>query len=423
MSAIKKKKKKKHRNRLQYERHLRELAGRKKFLKSMQRIFDALDLPNLFLQLPKNEREKIIRVRFRPLRLHIEEGVKVSRKKLDMLRFFISIFSYTSMMPVLPGYGEVTVRDFFTAGLTLFGYTLSNLDLADTGENDVISKMLPFATLFIEDKDFWWHDKLLTIAGICGNWVSRVNEAIYHVDPESYCEEGIVRPILACTLKLYRVPAQHRNIMIDGKNRPAYRVGWAYPKAGVIWASITAQELGKKHPFAQLPMEVYIQSHAIIRMRERLDTFHPFHLNTLLCSVSVGEKEVVPLSSGRVLVACYEQKVKLGYFLTEIIEGVVVIRTFLFITNSGTPEGDRLNRELKIGKSEKKLFALDRLSSFVGSDYMKDKKIRDIFTRAHLGHLCDLDPLQFVTRDKISMSGYSEDFLRSLQEQPAGNGR
>ncbi|MBU1412641.1 hypothetical protein KKC22_14105 [Myxococcota bacterium] len=38
----------------------------------------------------------------------------------------------------------------------------------------------------------------------------------------------------------------------------------------------------------------------------------------------------------------------------------VLLRTFLFLTMSGTPTGDRFNEDLRIGNYEKRWFDLDR---------------------------------------------------------------
>ena len=159
-------------------------------------------------------------------------------------------------------------------------------------------------------------------------------------------------------------------------------------------------------------MDVYVQSHALIRLRERIDTVdHPSLHFTL--ALSVYKKQISILHNGKSLLAYYHIKHKLGYFLLDVIDGVVVMRTFLFITNSGTPEGDRLDRELNIGKLEKQYVGIDKLSSFVGSDLMMDERVKNIFDKVGLGHLKDLDPA-FYDRKGIREKGYAADFVKYM---------
>ena len=51
----------------------------------------------------------------------------------------------------------------------------------------------------------------------------------------------------------------------------------------------------------------------------------------------------------------------------DIIEGKIVIRTFLFVTNNGTPEGKKLAQITGLQKLDKKYLALDKLSTFMTS--------------------------------------------------------
>lgn len=95
------------------------------------------------------------------------------------------------------------------------------------------------------------------------------------------------------------------------------------------------------------------------------------------------------------------------------IKGVAVVRTFLFITNSGTPEGDRLDNELRLGKMDKEFLQIDKLSMFVRTDLTLDQRVRDVFDRVGLGHLCRLDPERFGNRTK-GATGYARDFVKYM---------
>ncbi len=49
---------------------------------------------------------------------------------------------------------------------------------------------------------------------------------------------------------------------------------------------------------------------------------------------------------------------KAGYFRVDIIEGVLLVRTFLFIPNNITPEGQLLEKNTGLQKLDKKYLAI-----------------------------------------------------------------
>ncbi|MDZ7608589.1 MAG: hypothetical protein U5K79_24065 [Cyclobacteriaceae bacterium] len=69
---------------------------------------------------------------------------------------------------------------------------------------------------------------------------------------------------------------------------------------------------------------------------------------------------------------------------------IILIRTFLFITNASTPEGQLLEKNTGLQKLDKKYLALDKCSTYVNSDIGKSEKVREIFISAGCQCLLDL---------------------------------
>lgn len=44
------------------------------------------------------------------------------------------------------------------------------------------------------------------------------------------------------------------------------------------------------------------------------------------------------------LVTYYQFGVKVGYLVVEMMAGMAIVRTFLFLMNHGTPEGEKLQQ-------------------------------------------------------------------------------
>jgi hypothetical protein len=133
----------------------------------------------------------------------------------------------------------------------------------------------------------------------------------------------------------------------------------------------------------------------------------------LILNISLEVLEnVIKYKQSQLIPAIFHDS-KIGYFVAEVAEGVVLIKTFLFITNTGTPEGDKLDRELNAGKLEKEFLKLDRLSTYVNSDLPEDHRIREIFGKAGLGYMCNLDRNKY-SYTKTLLKGYAADFVKYM---------
>lgn len=70
------------------------------------------------------------------------------------------------------------------------------------------------------------------------------------------------------------------------------------------------------------------------------------------------------------------QQEKAGCFTTRIVEGKIILTTFLFLTNNSTPEGDALYNNKGITRNDKSYLAIDKLSSFVNSDIKTNERVK-----------------------------------------------
>jgi hypothetical protein len=81
---------------------------------------------------------------------------------------------------------------------------------------------------------------------------------------------------------------------------------------------------------------------------------------------------------------------KAGYFVVDVVDGIVIVKTFLFLTNNGTPEGALLWKNTGLKMLDKKYLAIDKLSTFITSDIVKNEQINKIFTDAGCESLLEL---------------------------------
>ena len=168
----------------------------------------------------------------------------------------------------------------------------------------------------------------------------------------------------------------------DGR-RPAICLSWYVSQIGFIELTIPPTLLGINNKFAGIPVKVYSQRHALRRLEERVDCLSKNDLHSTLYT-SFYEPEVIPMGKNQALIAYRIINSKVGYLVSEYIDGTILIHTFLFITNNGTPEEKKLNELTGLGK-------LDKLSSFIRSDIGNNEKLRSIFVNAGCGCLLEIE--------------------------------
>jgi len=129
------------------------------------------------------------------------------------------------------------------------------------------------------------------------------------------------------------------------------------------------------------------------------------------------QPEIIKTTKNRMLVAFRLFNTKVGYLLAEYIDDAVLIHTFLFITNNGTPEGQKLTELTGLGKLDKKYLAIDKLSSFVKSDIGKNEKLKSIFEKAGCSSLLDIEETVEKISTKHADSSITELLLRYLKTE------
>ncbi len=251
-------------------------------------------------------------------------------------------------------------------------------------------------------------DVLTTIGSI----FSRANQSMFYFKMDWHTEGSGLIFKMSFSVICYRIKAVERNFVVSGKPRPAYKVGGPVPRKGFLWITIPSGKLVSDSPFAALPLEAFIQSHALIRMQERLNCIYHGEMELIL-NISLETFETVIKYKQTLLIPAMFHDSKIGYFVVEVVEGVVLIKTFLFITNTGTPEGDKLDRELNAGKLEKEFLKLNRLSTYVNSDLSEEPRIREIFEKIGLGYMCNLDREKY-SYTKTMLKGYAADFVKYM---------
>lgn len=98
--------------------------------------------------------------------------------------------------------------------------------------------------------------------------------------------------------------------------------------------------------------------------------------------------------------------------MADIIDEKIVLRTFLFLTNNGTPEGEKLHEHTGIMKEDKMYLTIDKFSSFIHSDIKYNDHIKDIFIKAGCQSLFEVDKEVYLANgEEKALANLIENYL------------
>jgi len=334
---------------------------KKEFCRWMKHIFNTVAGKDIYKLIPAIILDYAYENRLRFFKVIAAEGYNVPDDILKETKTAISPLTKGRLIEIKPSGLKFSFEEFFTYCLsaTRLKTIIAQTEIAE--KEIIIDALKDFDTksLFDDDVNRWLIWLLFTL----GMVLSETGKHYYWM--EANIGKGI-----AINNNLIRVHCQEpvtRQIEINGNSRPVFRVGWAYASFGMKWAEIKPSVLNIKNPFPEIPVEVYIQSHALQRLAERMDKI-PISLVHYGVYMSFKEPKICYDKNNNVLIECYIDWIKAGYFVVELIEGILVIKTFLFITNTGTPEAQLLEANTGLQKTDKQYFAFDKLSTFMNAD-------------------------------------------------------
>ena len=209
-------------------------------------------------------------------------------------------------------------------------------------------------------------------------------------------------------IEVYGFQARKSMMEVNGHKRPAYRLGKPLGTKPIEWISMDVSLLGKHYKGNKKELQVYIQSHALKRFKERLDILDQGGINYLLWT-NTSTITHIEIYRGFLLLPIKVFDVKIGYLVGNIVEDKFLFSTFLFITHSCCPEGDLLKKITGLGKQDISYWHIDRLSTFMDLQADKHPELIQLFNEAGLGDLkelrnkkFDIDTLQDANLDAFT---------------------
>lgn len=363
--------------------------------RKMLEFVKAAHLEEAYALIPKEEIDLLLMVGFRPINVLPREGEHIPNRYVLAVKKIVHTWTRKLKLEIADG-SWVSLYDYYQAGEMLTyrirseGYDFKNKDKVVCAAAPYLAKvkngLLP-------------DDHMGMLAQYLSESISSADFGFILLDKGTYSTKGLLAFVYDC-FYLKIVDRQELKVSINNKVRTVYRLGLPLRENKILWIQLSPEKLGFTCGIANLKVDVYIQKHAIMRLKERLNGIQDRVIKIVLSS-SVLLFKTVKNSRGQNLLQFNFEDKKLGYLVYQYVEGIVVITTFLLLTNNGTPEGERLHELLGVEKRDKQYLGIDKIEAFINSDLKDDRRSVELFTKAGCGDLFKL-PAKILNDEKYN---------------------
>ncbi|MCX2450315.1 hypothetical protein OQX61_03435 [Pedobacter sp. PLR] len=386
-------------------------ALKERFLDRTRKIIVLIGGDILLQKLPDVFLGKLYECRYPVLKAKAAPGSGID--KIKVIQFNKLLLQFIDGVELtLPNGNKVLLSWYLSEGITLTD-SIGDMETYGDPEMEEIKRHFLFGS---HDSPFH-HDlqEMLIdmVTDIC-TLLSDFNDHIYRTDlglTPYFAKFNPDNDILIHTFK----PKKEKVETTKGM-RNAIRLGWPSPEFNWEHFNVKASLLGFKTTGLDIPLEIYISTHALDRLQERINItpgiMHQILLLTFL-QPEISHRWRGDVSHVDFLVA----GLKVGYLVVKLHGSKLMIHTFLFLTNNDTFEGEKLGRLLSIVKEDKKYLEIDSLPAFNSYHIDQNEKLSKLFKDAGCGSLLKLGHLKEFTINQV-VDKDAESILQYLADAP-----
>jgi hypothetical protein len=328
--------------------------------------------PALFDMFTKKQKHTLLFIETPVPLIRVKNGHHVPRQYVNAIRTSTMNFMRTHYVNEKV---QITYMELITYGLPFLFNIKHNCDsgiFTAEQEEKLIYKIIDKSTDTYMVKESWF-TQLFASLWFNLSFYSQINFRTYGFEfaPDIYKPKELIHTAMTIRFVFELISYENESIHFTHKNikRKAFGllVGATFLSAFPS-ATIKHQIL---YPESKLDTEykIYVQSHAIHRFKERVDVVDAPNRNYMINSALIIKQKVAKGANGRPLISCSFHDVSLGYFPYIIQGDKLFILSFLPAVSSITPEGEKLNKILKLSKDELIYLGMDKLSFFVTVDF------------------------------------------------------
>jgi len=349
--------------------HAQHLAAqaefRRRFLLCIKAVCAACGAEDAFTLIPTADYKALFCARGLPMQIHPAPGHTIPDYLLHASRRFLQMLLKSSTYLPFEHGTPLPLQEFYIAGFGFHCY-VSNATGNYNPPPELVSRLSAYS-----QSDGGYSSALNELKKNMNFLHVVVNDpqsALYWFEYKGAARFSIQQMFgIEYTLLMHKVVPPQKHVLMDGNVRPVIRLGWSIPNQGIEYLSVTAEQMQLPETPPQKTFDVYFQSHVLQRMHERLDCLY-VNLQHHCLMQSFLRPAVHRQSDGTLLVEAIMVGDKIGYFVVDVQGSMLIVRTFLFLTNAGTPEGDKLRSLYGLQRRDTEFLAIDKLSAFLSDD-------------------------------------------------------
>jgi hypothetical protein len=389
-----------------------------------RRIFKALGEDDAaFDTFTKRQKQDMFRIQISAPRILAMPGHKVPRQYLRYVQD--EVVAYMNWVHFDKEAG-VTWMEMVTIGQTLqlVFSAESFLNTLWPAQREIVDRIIKV----FNDKDIGLQGQELIASNIRVSLLtlSQPNFRIYGQTIEEH-KLSTYRPVMHPVVRIVTHDCQSLRFRYRNKDRMAFRIAMGQYLTVVPYTGATIP-IKKIFPNSKQDrvLNVYIQSHAIHRFKERIDTFLPLLRNRFFVLSLMISQQIVRGPNGRLLIACTtpskEGEKTVGYFAFTIDGDNLLVLTLLPLLSPSVPEGRVLYERLRLSLDDLAYLGMDKLSFFYNVDIEQIPILKKVlFDELHLDYIRrtynSYQEKNAPFNEKKTLM--VKNFFQKLEEQPA----
>lgn len=341
--------------------------------------------PAYYDQFSKKQKQEMMRLKFQLPKIYVASEHIVPRQHVKFFQYHTNIFLEETF--VGEASLELRYKDFVTMGVS-FCTAISAMNPNDyPNQADIIKQISERFVKYEKDNESIIIELLEFMRTIC-YYLSKINFRIYGFKFTGWANSNYS---LSAPFYLTSTEARSTNFNYKGKLHKAYQLGLGYYAIDKpYWFKVEYNSIFSSSTDNR-KLNLFIQSHALNRMKERLDLHSPGNRNNELIS-ALNTREGIQVGNHNYIKFLSTDNMLLGYLPFIIIGDDLFILSFIPLCSPQVPEGKQLCKILNMTKDDLLFLGMDKMSFYKCIDFDTIPCLKNALIEAGLWHLTEFEP-------------------------------
>lgn len=381
--------------------------------------------PAEFDKLTKRTKQLLTVIKSTPYHIVAEQKNKVPRVYIKLFNYAMTHFEKTEYY-IDPKY-NISYLDYLIYGVAFLTCVRIHEGFDQKILPDQHERLEQFKTVLnkydddhIEDCLTAWSDNIMQYFMMCvsmPNYRFYTSNETFEINPYKFRVENVI--------KMSSFEPERKCFNVKGEKHVFYRL-WHFnlvsidhkpnPEETIVVSTYIDTDSAEKAielidgGEATVNYPVYIQNHALHRIRQRLDCLDNLNINKVFAMTFTSPRLVTAINGQKMILATDTAEKPMGYFPFVKQNNVILLLSFLPLCSPNTPEGSILCKELGIGIDDLKYIGLDKQSFYLKTDFETVPKLKHALQKANMWHLTESEVVSITERmdDKILKRFFSE---------------